>query len=817
MGKKSYEKSIVNVVGNVNYWRCLFRDVMRKKPVARSLSECSYFRSESKELKIPTPGYSTSYFERNHAVYDGKLYSLYYGTYYAQEYADAVFAGTAAAEFGAERSEDGIAEYDLETGELLNRADVSAGIKSAAPSDLSVETASPVAMLAHDDGIIVYVANFEFPGKVSDGSLTSMNARRLESVMYDPASKSFKDYRTYDVINDPEKDCDFKDVVRVGDKDLILCSEVSERDGQRSYHLYFLSNDGTVDEVKLADHCNDSILDLKDFIINGDTLEFRIFVGDINAGSIKYGRINLKDYSVAINDEAGIFNDVDSTSIIGGKDTVSVREEGIYRFNAEKGAMEMFVDFNNADINYYSALNSTVIQVSEDNVFLLNEKNLRRGYMVYFPKNQTIICKVSGTNEKPYKGRKPITVADAADSIDYATAEGIRRFNLTNTKYYVQLSVYHDDDALSGLYAMTDVSNRVIIDLANGNAADVILNGAEYRQFNNPEYLADLSTYAAGLDRSKYFSNIIDASYTGEALYQMPLGFRLKGIRTSAEAADGYGYSLDSYNSFVSDYANGFDPVNEYSGYDKSMYLNEILAAHLGDFVDYSSKTVNFDTESFRNVAGFVNGTNDTYEYKFEFMTMEQFLDYKEAFYGELTPFQIFRSTYHFGDENIVAGLPYGKEKTSGPSALITASAAITKGCKDPDAAWELIAYLASEECQSFNEDSVIPVNRAAYDNVMNSMMDVIGEQGKQYLLEASYSDIDFDIYDGTCIFKPDDSYIVSLGKNIDAVDSIYSADSELMMIINEEMPAYFTGQKSLDDVIQILNNRATLVIKERA
>lgn len=40
--------------------------------------------------------------------------------------------------------------------------------------------------------------------------------------------------------------------------------------------------------------------------------------------------------------------------------------------------------------------------------------------------------------------------------------------------------------------------------------------------------------------------------------------------------------------------------------------------------------------------------------------------------------------------------------------------------------------------------------------------------------------------------------------------------DSDISMILIEEMPAYFTGQKSLDAVIKIAQNRAQKVLDER-
>ena len=40
--------------------------------------------------------------------------------------------------------------------------------------------------------------------------------------------------------------------------------------------------------------------------------------------------------------------------------------------------------------------------------------------------------------------------------------------------------------------------------------------------------------------------------------------------------------------------------------------------------------------------------------------------------------------------------------------------------------------------------------------------------------------------------------------------------DAAITIIVKEEMPAYFTGQKSLDDVIKIINDRARTYVNER-
>ena len=59
--------------------------------------------------------------------------------------------------------------------------------------------------------------------------------------------------------------------------------------------------------------------------------------------------------------------------------------------------------------------------------------------------------------------------------------------------------------------------------------------------------------------------------------------------------------------------------------------------------------------------------------------------------------------------------------------------------------------------------------------------------------------------------------------KNIDTLESIIlscsgmrTEDQAINIILIEEMPAYFTGQKELDDVVRIIQDRVQKVLDER-
>ena len=49
----------------------------------------------------------------------------------------------------------------------------------------------------------------------------------------------------------------------------------------------------------------------------------------------------------------------------------------------------------------------------------------------------------------------------------------------------------------------------------------------------------------------------------------------------------------------------------------------------------------------------------------------------------------------------------------------------------------------------------------------------------------------------------------------IDKVSNIYTEDTKLMDIINEECKLYYSGDKSLEDTVKVIQNRAQTYMNE--
>ena len=65
--------------------------------------------------------------------------------------------------------------------------------------------------------------------------------------------------------------------------------------------------------------------------------------------------------------------------------------------------------------------------------------------------------------------------------------------------------------------------------------------------------------------------------------------------------------------------------------------------------------------------------------------------------------------------------------------------------------------------------------------------------------------------------YEIDDSVVGEYEKMIESCKSMSTFDPALELIVQEEIPAYFSGQKSLDEVINIINDRSKTYLSERS
>ena len=152
----------------------------------------------------------------------------------------------------------------------------------------------------------------------------------------------------------------------------------------------------------------------------------------------------------------------------------------------------------------------------------------------------------------------------------------------------------------------------------------------------------------------------------------------------------------------------------------------------------------------------------------------------------------------------------------SGMSARPMMTLAISAQSKHIDEAWDFIRFMFNEDQQvQYSKNFVsIPVNRAALDRRNTDQIEQVREYNKLMGQKDPETSVDYSKMGMMTDINEDDAK--ELVKLVENVSTISSTDLGIMLIINEEVPAYFKGQRSAEDVCKNIQNRATTKVHER-
>ena len=403
---------------------------------------------------------------------------------------------------------------------------------------------------------------------------------------------------------------------------------------------------------------------------------------------------------------------------------------------------------------------------------------------------------------------------------DEIVGAAVEKFNNKNTKYYIEYVDRYSDE-LQKFYESVDIvsmdddeykqfkleldnklSNALAMDIMNGEGPDILINTSKYSQLNNPEYLIDLSPYVKDFDPDQYFTNIIDGARTEEALYQLPVSFSINGIYTDIESAgsSGIGFTLDEYPDFVKGPCNGTDLIQSGQAVYFAMLFNDMRDKFL------------------------VNGKADLSVPEFAMLA-----DYvKDNVPEECQPFEIIsEKTYNYADYRNFYGIgSFYSARTGmiknptilgipsldghGPNFTPLYSVAVSKQAVDAGACGDFVKILISDEIQTYMAmKDYFVINRNAFRTAAEKANSYYNNGGSTHSNGGGSSP-----YNGGKKFS--ETEVDNVERVIMSCSKMQTEDSAISIILIEEMPAYFLGQKDLDAVIKIAQDRIQKVLDER-
>ena len=501
---------------------------------------------------------------------------------------------------------------------------------------------------------------------------------------------------------------------------------------------------------------------------------------------------------------------------------------GIYEYDPESGEEKQIINFDNCDANRYESQDASVLSLDDDKVIIASQNKITSAFLLPSPQ---VIYTLEKADKNPNAGKTVITVASLNDGLSYAEAEALKIFNEQSGDYFARLilygqSKYSSDSKKTDVdnvdrqrySAMAMVSGNLILDIRSGTGPDVILGASQSVDLLNDSYLMDLTPYLESkrFDSSVYYSRIIEAAKIEGKTYYIPTAFTVTGIATDGSSIDNgrNGFTYDQYVSFVKQNLNGVEPVTYKSS--RLHFLNLCVQNNYSGWL--TDGKIDFNREEFREIASFFR--ENIPEGKIEEQNMWIYGDDKQEYAGatfieDLYNISMLAGADYYGDKIRFMGLPSADGR--GPSAKVYDSFSITEGSPVEDGAYAFLDILLSEDVQN-NWIGVIPVNRAAavYRCELMKADNLIGYKRTisftPDLIEVSYQE-DLrrqGLFDPAT--KLDEIYLEML----DNVDSIMIPDNSVLMIVSEEIPPYFVGQKDIDSVISVINSRTQVVFDER-
>lgn len=501
---------------------------------------------------------------------------------------------------------------------------------------------------------------------------------------------------------------------------------------------------------------------------------------------------------------------------------------GVSKIDMENETDEQVFDFSWSDVNRYYLTNLEIVYGAEDSFLLCGQYDSPDMFTSQFAKNYAIV-EFTKADTNPHAGKQIIELLAADGEVNAAVSDAIVEFNNESTDYYIvvsdryELSDYTDysdinseDDYESALLnANADMSSELAVDIINGDGPDIILNASDLVQLNNDDYFVDLSAYLTDLDEDECFYNIIEEAKTDDKLYQLPICITLEGIQTdpSYAGSTGVGFTTDEYEEFLDKTLNGSDVIE----YGQALYLTKLFNGMNDVFI--SEGKIDITGSEYAELAEFVKDNviemspswnDETGEHG----SPEEYAmgkNWQTAYYcncPSISGYLVKRDQIKNG--TAILGIP----STDGRGPLFGAniSVAVSSQAVDIDACVEFVEILLSDDIQSkLAYSDMLVINRDALTEVCNAAIDYYNtDTGSQNV---------FDYAQGTYVsvqtkFTSED--IDNLFDAIESCSGMSRSDAEISIIIIEEMPPYFLGQKDLESVVAIIQDRAQTVLDER-
>lgn len=393
-------------------------------------------------------------------------------------------------------------------------------------------------------------------------------------------------------------------------------------------------------------------------------------------------------------------------------------------------------------------------------------------------------------------------------------------YNRNNQEYRIVLKSYQEYNSEENEYtgAVTQLNNDII----SGKMPDILIEETNLPMENyiSKGLIADVGKLIEEdeeLSQVEFLQNVFDAYSVGGTLYYVVPDFYVNTLVAKESLVGGRdSWTMDDMNQVLAGMGENAVAFGETTRND---YMNAVMNYCGDSFVDLATGKCRFNTEDFIKMMEYAktlpkefnrDGEDDTYWEDYWNNYQSQYRENRTLLmpcYMSNFRWMVENIKGYFGDDFTFAGFP---TENGGRSFLMCNRAYVLSAkSSNLDEAWNFVKYYLGEEYQ---KDLGFPVRKDFF--LENAKMLMERPYWEDENGNKEYYDYTTYINGESVVLEPfTEEQVKKVTDFIQSVDHRYSYDREIMKIIEEETEAFFSGQKTAEEVADIIQRRAQMYV----
>ncbi|NQX46502.1 extracellular solute-binding protein [Paenibacillus tritici] len=419
-------------------------------------------------------------------------------------------------------------------------------------------------------------------------------------------------------------------------------------------------------------------------------------------------------------------------------------------------------------------------------------------------------CSPGGSAEAPSTGGKTVvTLSVQQDSEFYRAVE--QRFEKAYPEIDLQVQAYKGIGETMKGPDYENYQKSAGTALLSGKGADIYeTSSLPVSEYVNKQLFLNMEDYlkqSQTLKRDDLAMNVLNALKLDGGTYIIPSGYYLRAFLGDGDVlkqadVDDKSWTWQDFNEIAKSLIEAGQKAGSGHRYalpnnPPDLLLQEMVFDSYNQFVDAAARKAKFDSPAFIYMMRQIQEMYDD-----NVMTSKPAEVENQLFYSTViqTPADFINIPYTYFANPKLLYKPHSGN--SGAMRIIPISAfAIQAKSPVTDQAWKFIEFLLSEEAQSIQ-------SREGFSLLQSLNHKQLGEL-QQQVKSGTYK-----LPSGKLASVPDGQF-KEFQEMMDTADNFAMMDVKIINIIGEEAGAFFSGQKTAEEVAKLIQNKATTYLNE--